>query len=81
MAAAANMGWEFLDGREGFQDGTINNWSSANDLIKSVKDNILKHANPERIYLYESYAERQADQSSDMNIAYDDKNFKEQYNP
>lgn len=53
--------------------------SNANNLIKSVKDIILKHANPERIYLYGSYADDTANQGSDIDIAYDDKNFKDHF--
>ncbi len=53
--------------------------SNANRLIRDVKSIILKHANPERIYLYGSYANGQAGQGSDIDIAYDDKEFKDHY--
>ena len=53
--------------------------SNANNLIRSVKGIILKHANPERIYLYGSYAEGSAGQGSDIDIAYDDKDFKDHF--
>ena len=53
--------------------------SNANRLIRDVKGIILKHANPERIYLYGSYAIGQTEQGSDIDIAYDDKEFKDHY--
>jgi nucleotidyltransferase substrate binding protein (TIGR01987 family) len=53
--------------------------NNANNLIRDVKRIILKHANPERIYLYGSYANGLADQGSDIDIAYEDKEFKDHY--
>jgi nucleotidyltransferase substrate binding protein (TIGR01987 family) len=53
--------------------------NNANNLIRNVKNIILKHTNPKRIYLYGSYADEQADQGSDIDIAYDDNNFKDHY--
>ncbi|HHB92705.1 MAG TPA: hypothetical protein ENK59_05785 [Thioploca sp.] len=48
-------------------------------IIKEVIKIILKYANPERIYLYGSMANGEADSTSDIDIAYDDKNFKDNY--
>ena len=48
-------------------------------LIQSVTSIILKHAKPERIYLYGSYAEGEATQGSDLDIAYDDPDFKDHF--
>lgn len=52
---------------------------SKNKLIKEVIKIILKYAKPERIYLYGSQANGEADSTSDIDIAYDDKNFKDNY--
>lgn len=41
-------------------------------IINQVKDIILKHAKPIRIYLYGSQATGEATSSSDIDIAYDD---------
>ncbi len=48
-------------------------------IIKEVIKIILKYANPERIYLYGSMANGEADLTSDIDIAYDDKDFKDNY--
>lgn len=50
-----------------------------NRLIKEVVKIILKHTKPERIYLYGSQVSGEADESSDIDIAYEDKNFNEHY--
>jgi nucleotidyltransferase substrate binding protein (TIGR01987 family) len=52
---------------------------SKNKLIKEVIKIILKYAKPERIYLYGSQANGEADNTSDIDIAYDDKDFKDNY--
>ena len=41
-------------------------------LIQEIKSIILKHANPDRIYLYGSHADGEADEGSDVDIAFDD---------
>jgi len=46
-----------------------------NALIDEVRKIILKHARPERIYLYGSRATGEATETSDLDIAYDDKEF------
>ncbi|MFK5971539.1 MAG: HI0074 family nucleotidyltransferase substrate-binding subunit [Candidatus Marithrix sp.] len=48
-------------------------------IIKEVIKIILKYANPERIYLYGSMVNGEADPTSDIDIAYDDKDFKDNY--
>ncbi len=48
-------------------------------LINKVKGIILKHAKPTRIYLYGSQASGEAVQGSDIDIAYEDENFKSNY--
>lgn len=48
-------------------------------LIHQVKAIILQHAKPERIYLYGSQVSGEANQSSDIDIAYDDAAFKQHY--
>lgn len=48
-------------------------------LIDEVRKIILKHAKPERIYLYGSRATGEASEKSDIDIAYDDKEFKDHY--
>lgn len=50
-----------------------------NKIIRDVKNIILKYANPERIYLYGSQANDEALKGSDIDIAFDDKNFKEMF--
>lgn len=44
-------------------------------IIQQVKQIILKHATPERIYLYGSFASGEHQKTSDIDIAYYDKNF------
>ena len=53
--------------------------SNKNLLIKKVVRIILKYANPVRIYLYGSQANGEADKLSDIDIAYDDEHFKDEY--
>ncbi len=48
-------------------------------LIKEVARIVLKHANPTRIYLYGSVASGESKITSDLDIAYDDKNFTDNY--
>jgi nucleotidyltransferase substrate binding protein (TIGR01987 family) len=48
-------------------------------IISKVKEIILKYANPTRIYLYGSVANNEAKQSSDIDIAYDDENCKNDF--
>jgi nucleotidyltransferase substrate binding protein (TIGR01987 family) len=45
-------------------------------LIKEIVAIILKHSKPERIYLYGSQITGEAVKGSDIDIAFDDKNFK-----
>jgi len=52
---------------------------SKNKLIKEVIKIILKYAKPERIYLYGSQADGEAGNTSDIDIAYDDKIFRDNY--
>jgi len=47
------------------------------ELIDATVKIILKHAHPTRIYLYGSQATGEATESSDIDIAYDDKDFKD----
>ncbi|NWF67004.1 MAG: nucleotidyltransferase substrate binding protein [Campylobacterales bacterium] len=49
------------------------------NIINQVKEIILKHAKPNRIYLYGSQISGEANQSSDIDIAYEDENFKNHY--
>lgn len=49
------------------------------NLIKEIVRIILKYANPERIYLFGSQANGESEKTSDIDIAYDDINFKEHY--
>ncbi|MBU2510491.1 nucleotidyltransferase domain-containing protein [bacterium] len=53
--------------------------TNINILIQSVTGIILKHAKPESIYLHGSYAEGEATQGSDIDIAYDAPGFKEHF--
>jgi len=46
-------------------------------IIREVRDIILSHAKPERIWLYGSRATGGATATSDIDIAFDDKDFKE----
>ncbi|WP_069470870.1 HI0074 family nucleotidyltransferase substrate-binding subunit [Candidatus Marithrix sp. Canyon 246] len=48
-------------------------------LIKQIVQIILNYSNPNRIYLYGSRANGEADINSDIDIAYDDDKFKENY--
>jgi nucleotidyltransferase substrate binding protein (TIGR01987 family) len=50
-----------------------------NSIINRVKEIILKYAKPNRIYLYGSQANGEAKSTSDIDIAYDDENFKDDY--
>lgn len=52
---------------------------SKNKIIKQVVQIILKYAKPERIYLYGSQANGEADKTSDIDIAYDDDDCKDNY--
>ncbi len=49
------------------------------EIIKKVTQIILKHAKPERIYLYGSQATGDAAPTSDIDIAFIDENFKDIY--
>src|SRR3989338_6508826 len=49
------------------------------EIIKDVARIILKYAKPERIYLYGSQANGEASAVSDVDIAYEDANFKDNY--
>lgn len=49
------------------------------DLINQVKAIILKHARPTRIYLHGSMTTGEAKPGSDIDIAYDDPDFKDNY--
>ena len=48
-------------------------------LIREIVKIILKHSKPERIYLYGSQVSGDADESSDIDIAYEDTNFNKHY--
>ena len=50
-----------------------------NQIISKVKEIILKFANPTRIYIYGSQINGEAKKGSDIDIAYDDENFKKEY--
>jgi len=45
------------------------------EIINKVKEIILKHSNPERIYLFGSYVTNEHTKSSDIDIAYFDNDF------
>lgn len=49
------------------------------DILNEIKTIILRHAKPERIYLYGSRASGEANETSDIDIAYYDKEFKNNY--
>lgn len=49
------------------------------EIIKDAVRVILKYAKPERIYLYGSQAAGEASPTSDIDIAYEDANFKDNY--
>ena len=46
------------------------------ELLDGIRSAILRHAKPDRIYLYGSRANGEAVQTSDIDIAYHDKEFK-----
>ncbi len=48
-------------------------------LVDEIQKIILKHAKPERIYLYGSRANGEATETSDIDIAYYDKEFKQNH--
>jgi len=52
---------------------------SKQDIVREVVKIILKYAKPTRIYLYGSQLEDDATKASDIDIAYDDGKFKENY--
>jgi len=49
------------------------------EIISQVKSIILKHTKPIRIYLYGSKANGESNRESDIDIAYEDKDFKDNY--
>ncbi|MCM2357627.1 MAG: HI0074 family nucleotidyltransferase substrate-binding subunit [Geobacteraceae bacterium] len=49
------------------------------EILDEVRRIIVKHAKPERIYLYGSRATGEATETSDIDIAYYDKEFRENY--
>ncbi len=49
------------------------------EIISEVVKIILKHAKPERIYLYGSQVNGEDNMTSDIDIAYEDKKFKKDY--
>ncbi len=49
------------------------------EIIKKVTAIILEHAKPERIYLYGSHVTGDAIPTSDIDIAFDDRDFKSTY--
>ena len=49
------------------------------EIIKDVVRIILKYARPERVYLYGSQANGESSAASDVDIAYEDANFKNNY--
>lgn len=49
------------------------------DIVKAVVKIILKHAKPTRIYLYGSEANGEATSKSDIDIAFDDEKFRDDY--
>jgi len=52
---------------------------SIEEIIAQVVKIILKHSKPERIWLYGSRASGEAKESSDIDIAFDDKEFKSEW--
>lgn len=52
---------------------------SIEEIISQVVKIILKHSKPERIWLYGSRASGEAKESSDIDIAFDDKEFKSEW--
>jgi nucleotidyltransferase substrate binding protein (TIGR01987 family) len=49
------------------------------EILDEIRRIILNHAKPERIYLFGSRANGEATETSDIDIAYDDKEFKDNY--
>src|SRR4030067_3756840 len=49
------------------------------ELLDAIRKIILKHAHPTRIYLYGSRATGDVCETSDIDVAYDDKDCKESY--
>lgn len=49
------------------------------ELLDEIRNIILRHAKPDRIYLYGSRANGEATETSDIDIAYYDKEFKSNY--
>lgn len=49
------------------------------EILDEVRRIIVKHAKPERIYLYGSRATGEATETSDIDVAYYDKEFRENY--
>jgi len=49
------------------------------ELLDEIRGIILSHAKPDRIYLYGSRANGEATETSDIDIAYDDREFKQNY--
>lgn len=49
------------------------------ELLDEIRNIILRHAKPDRIYLYGSRATGEATEISDIDIAYYDKEFKQDY--
>ena len=52
---------------------------SKTNIINEIKAIILKYAKPTRIYLYGSQANGEASEGSDIDVAYDDENFSDNY--
>jgi nucleotidyltransferase substrate binding protein (TIGR01987 family) len=48
-------------------------------LVVAVRDIILRHAKPERIWLFGSRATGEATETSDVDIAFDDKDFRQSW--
>jgi predicted nucleotidyltransferase len=49
------------------------------ELLDEIRAAILRHAKPGRIYLYGSRVNGEAVQTSDIDIAYDDKEFRQNH--
>jgi nucleotidyltransferase substrate binding protein (TIGR01987 family) len=52
---------------------------SNQNIISEIKNIILKYAKPDRIYLYGSRVNGEATETSDIDIAYNDSEFKQNY--
>jgi nucleotidyltransferase substrate binding protein (TIGR01987 family) len=52
---------------------------SNQNIIAEIKNIILKYSKPDRIYLYGSRASGEASETSDIDIAYNDPEFKQNY--